>query len=122
MREEKKISPLRSPGGLRRRDFFSQFCDGVHGAALAWLLGHELHPASTLFALPSQEHRMPDLRPRPPHFSPKARAVIHLFMNGGPSQVDLFDPKPMLKKYEGQPPSRELANDIEFIEQAGGMM
>jgi len=43
-------------------------------------------------------------------------------MNGGPSQVDLFDPKPMLKKYEGQPPSRELANDIEFVDQAGGMM
>jgi hypothetical protein len=70
----------------------------------------------------SSESAVADLRPKGPHFSPKAKSVIHLFMNGGPSQVDLFDPKPLLKKYEGQPPSRELANDIEFIEQAGGMM
>jgi hypothetical protein len=38
-----------------------------------------------------------------PHFAPKARRVVHLFMNGGPSQVDTFDPKPMLEKYHGQP-------------------
>ncbi len=41
---------------------------------------------------------------RPPHFPGKARAcVVHLFMNGGPSQVDTFDPKPMLDKYHGRP-------------------
>jgi hypothetical protein len=38
-----------------------------------------------------------------PHFAPKARRVIFLFMNGGMSQVDTFDPKPMLAKYHGQP-------------------
>ncbi len=39
---------------------------------------------------------------RQPHFAPKAKRVIHFFMNGGPSQVDTFDPKPMLTKYDGK--------------------
>ncbi|MCA8988825.1 MAG: DUF1501 domain-containing protein, partial [Planctomycetaceae bacterium] len=39
-----------------------------------------------------------------PHFAPKAKRVIHLFMNGGPFQGDLFDPKPALEKYAGQRP------------------
>jgi hypothetical protein len=38
-----------------------------------------------------------------PHFAPKAKRIIHLFMNGGPSQVDTFDPKPSLEKLNGQP-------------------
>jgi len=40
---------------------------------------------------------------KPPHFAPKAKRIIFLFMHGGPSQVDTFDPKPMLAKYDGQP-------------------
>ena len=43
------------------------------------------------------------LAPKPPHFPAKAKRVIYLFLNGGPSQVDTFDPKPMLDKYNGQP-------------------
>src|SRR6201987_3229662 len=43
------------------------------------------------------------LAPKAPHFQPKAKRVIFLFLNGGPSQVDTFDPKPMLTKYNGQP-------------------
>src|SRR4029079_11639819 len=42
------------------------------------------------------------LLPRAPHFAPRAKHVIHLFMNGGPSPVDTFDPKPLLTKYAGQ--------------------
>jgi hypothetical protein len=42
------------------------------------------------------------LAPRQPHFAPKAKRVIHLFMNGGPSQVDTFDPKPALQKFAGK--------------------
>ena len=42
------------------------------------------------------------LAPKPPHFAAKAQRVIHLFLNGGPSHVDTFDPKPMLDKYHGQ--------------------
>src|SRR5687768_17074554 len=43
------------------------------------------------------------LAPRKPHFPGKAKHVIHLFMNGGPSHVDSFDPKPALTKYAGKP-------------------
>jgi len=52
------------------------------------------------------------LSPKPPHFAPKAKRVIYLFLNGGPSQVDTFDPKPMLDKYNGQPmPSGNLKTE-----------
>ena len=42
------------------------------------------------------------LNPKAPHFRPRAKRIIHLFMNGGPSHVDTFDPKPMLQKYAGK--------------------
>ncbi|MBY0527916.1 MAG: DUF1501 domain-containing protein [Gemmataceae bacterium] len=46
------------------------------------------------------------LAPKLPHFAPKAKRVVHLFMNGGASHVDTFDPKPALDKYHGKPLSR----------------
>src|SRR3984893_13450547 len=42
------------------------------------------------------------LAPRPPHFAGRAKHVIHVYLNGGPSQVDTFDPKPLLRRYAGQ--------------------
>jgi Protein of unknown function (DUF1501) len=52
------------------------------------------------------------LDPKPTHFPAKAKHVIYLFLNGGPSQVDTFDPKPMLTKYHGQPiPSGNLQTE-----------
>ena len=49
---------------------------------------------------------------QPPHFAPRAKRIIHLFMNGGPSQVDTFDPKPMLEKYHGErPPGADLKTE-----------
>jgi hypothetical protein len=42
------------------------------------------------------------LSTRPPHFPARAKHIIHIYLNGGPSQVDTFDPKPLLKKYEGK--------------------
>jgi Protein of unknown function (DUF1501) len=112
---------LRETSLVSRRDFFSSVADGLHAAALAYLFGMDLLAPGGAQASPIEKN-VPDLRPKLPHFAPKAKAVIQLFMNGGPSQVDLFDPKPLLRKYEGQPASREVANDIEFIEQAGGLM
>jgi hypothetical protein len=52
-----------------------------------------------------------DVLPKPPHHAPKATAVIQLFMHGGPSHVDLLDPKPMLSKYDGQTPPAEVLDD-----------
>ena len=52
------------------------------------------------------------LDPKPAHFAPRAKHIIHLFMNGGPSQVDTFDPKPALEKYNGErPPGAELKTE-----------
>ena len=44
------------------------------------------------------------LAAKPSHFAPRAKRIIHLWMNGGPSQVDTFDPKPALEKFAGQRP------------------
>src|SRR5206468_9750706 len=49
------------------------------------------------------------LAPKSPHFPPRAKRVIFLFMNGGPSHVDTFDPKPALAKYAGQPVPESIA-------------
>ncbi len=104
-----------------RRDFFSRFGDGLHGAGLAWLLSSELGFSGR--AQGSEVVRRGyDLTPRASHFPAKAKSVIHLFMNGGPSQVDLFDPKPLLTKYAGSAPPRDLAAQIEFTDQAGGIL
>ena len=54
-------------------------------------------------ASPSSETAATPLAPKSPQFPARAKQVVHLFMNGGPSQVDTFDPKPALEKYHGQP-------------------
>ena len=105
---------------LSRRDFFSRLSDGLHGTALACLLGQDLFAVNP--ALLGGHRETYDLTPRTPHFDGKAKAMIQLFMTGGPSQVDLFDPKPVLEKHAGQPPGRDLIKDILFIADAGGMM
>jgi hypothetical protein len=111
------------PQTLARRDFFSRVVDGLHGAALASLLGADLFSANPAMASVSPDsRRVFDLKPRQPHHAPKAKSVIHLFMNGGPSQVDLFDPKPALEKFAGQPPSRDLASEIRAVRELGGLM
>jgi len=97
---------------MTRRGFFDRMSDGVYGAALASLFLQDRARADATY----------DLRPKKPHFEPKAKAVIHLFMNGGPSQVDLFDPKPALKKFAGSKPGRDIVNQIEFADQIGVMM
>src|SRR5260221_5337680 len=92
---------------LARRDFLSRFATGVHGAALASLLTRDLAVGG---------ERAPavwDLTPKAPHFEPKAKAVIHLFQNGGPSQVDLIDPKPALPEYACSAPSRDIVHQLE---------
>ncbi len=103
---------------VTRRGFFSRISDGVHGAALATLLSDELFAASQA----PHPTVATDLRTRAPHFEPRAKSVIHLFMNGGPSQVDLFDPKPELKKYEGKQAPRDILTKIEFADEVGGLL
>jgi hypothetical protein len=104
-----------------RRDFFGRMSDGLYGAALAWLLGADLFTGNPALA-DEASLKTYDLRPKAPHRPPKAKSIIQLFMNGGPSQVDLLDPKPALEKFAGQSPGRDLASQIRAVREAGGMM
>src|ERR1700758_4096491 len=72
---------------MTRRDLLQTMGAGFGMAGLRGLLAADADPLS----------------PKAPHFPAKAKRVIFLFLNGGPSQVDTFDPKPMLAKYSHQP-------------------
>jgi hypothetical protein len=72
--------------------------NGFGGLALAYLLADKRASAADT----SAGHPADPLAPRPPHYAPKAKSVIFLFMDGGPSQIDTFDPKQRLVKENGQ--------------------
>ena len=78
---------------LTRRHFFGRMATGVGAAAL----GSLLNPG--LFAALGGEAEKPKGPLGAPHFAPKAKRVIYLFMAGGPSQMELFDYKPALEKF-----------------------
>jgi hypothetical protein len=82
-----------------RRDFFNRMSTGAGGAALAALLREDLHGQTT------------------PHFAPKAKRVIYLFQSGAPSQMELFDHKPLLKDMR----STELPGSIRMGQRLTGM-
>src|SRR3954470_19026730 len=77
-----------------RRSFLAQAGGGLGALALASLCAEESRAAS-----PSA---VATEGPKPPHFTPRVKRVIWLFMHGGPSHVDLFDPKPDLVKLAGE--------------------
>ena len=81
---------------LTRRDFLLRSGMGFGAMSLAGLLPTISEAAIGASTAP--------LLPKKPHFPAKAKHVIHLFMNGGPSQVDTFDPKPELTKRHGEKP------------------
>jgi hypothetical protein len=93
---------------LTRRAFLGRYAGCLGTLALADLLAAEGPPAAD------------PLAPKPPHHRPTARAVICLFQHGGPSQMDLFDPKPELTRRHGQPYPGEL--EIHFHTQAGKLL
>src|SRR5260221_1185560 len=88
---------------ITRRWFFRQCGVGLGSIALSSLLGAEHALAKTLPA-----SAINPLAPKQSHFKGKAKRVIYLFMGGAPSQLDLFDYKPALKKYDGQPVPKEV--------------
>lgn len=91
-----------------RRRFLSGGLAGAGAAALAGLLAQDGVRAAEESEIAAGHD--PTL-PRPPHFAPKAKRIIYLYLEGGPSQMDLFDPKPQLNKLDGQPlPESMLAN------------
>ncbi|MCA9186935.1 MAG: DUF1501 domain-containing protein [Pirellulaceae bacterium] len=85
-----RFVPNRTPCGQTRREFLWQVGGGFAGLALIDLLNAAETTTSPLAA-------------RPAHFPAKAKHCVFLFMNGGPSQVDTFDPKPALARHDGEP-------------------
>src|SRR5688572_19390119 len=81
---------------MNRRDFFGRFALGMGGMALFGLLNRDAEGAPPIAANPFKGIL------DKPHFVPKAKRIIYLFMSGGPSQHDLFDYKPLLNKLNGQ--------------------
>ncbi len=86
--------------GQTRRDFLWRAGGGFGGLALIDFLSRSGLSAA---ALGGPAPPATSLAPRPPHFRAKAKRAVFLFMNGGPSQVDTFDPKPALTKWHGKP-------------------
>ena len=83
-----------------RRHFLACGAFGICSTALAWLLNDQ-----QAWGTPAKPNLQPehfDLKPKPPHHRPTAQAMISLWMQGGPSHIDLFDPKPELTKRDGQ--------------------
>jgi hypothetical protein len=96
--------PHPSPFSLNRRSFLARYAGGLGSLALAQLAAEAADP----------------LAPKKPHHAAKAKAVICLFQHGGPSQMDLFDPKPELTKQNGKPHPDKL--ETHFHTQAGKLL
>jgi len=86
-----------------RRSFFTECAGGIGIMALAQLMEREGRGAAA---------EVNPLSPRKPHFAPKAKNVIFMFMEGGPSQLDLFDPKPELQKWSGKPLPESMTKNL----------
>src|SRR5580693_8139489 len=84
-----------STNRVTRRDMLRTMGAGFGVAGLASTL--------SVAATTSLEPTLNPMAPKAPHFPARAKHVIFLFLNGGPSQVDTFDPKPMLDKFNGKP-------------------
>ncbi len=85
---------MRKP--LTRRQALKETAGGLGAVAAGWLLRQENLRAA------SGAGEMPNLLPREPHFAPKAKSCIFIYMGGAPSTIDLFDYKPNLWKYDGK--------------------
>lgn len=88
---------------MNRRSFLNQFAYGIGGFALYDLLARDGYAAISN-----------PLAPKEPHFPAKAKSVIFMFMEGGPSQMDLFDPKPGLQKWHGQSLPDSMTQDLQL--------
>jgi Protein of unknown function (DUF1501) len=90
-----------APLSISRRSFLEKSGLGFGSLALASLLDE--HPLAATLSSGNGPALYNDLKPRRGHFPGKAKSMIQLFQNGGPSQMELFDPKPELTKRNGQP-------------------
>jgi hypothetical protein len=102
------MSPLEEQLTRSRRDFLATSACGLGTLALASLLKQD-----GLLASEADLNAHP-LSQRLAHFAPRAQRCIFIFLEGGPSQMDLFDPKPMLNRYEGKPLPDSIVGNAKF--------
>ena len=96
-----------------RRDFLFEAGCGISGVALAQMLSDQgLLAGDVSEACSAKPLGANPYAVKPPHFKPRAKAVISLFMTGGPSAVDLWDHKPALTKYAGEPLDGKVHGDV----------
>jgi hypothetical protein len=108
------MHPIQEVMHRSRRDFLTGSASGVGLVALASMLADQGALASPI-SPPSATARQDDpLAPRPPHFPAKAKACICIYLEGGPSQIDLFDPKPELNRLDGQPLPESFTKNVRF--------
>ena len=100
------MHPLDKAIYLTRREFFTSTASGIGLLALSSMLQGE--------GLLAAEAPTDPLAPRAPHFAPKAKNCIFIFMEGAPSQIDLFDPKPKLNELHGQPLPESMTKNVRF--------
>ena len=100
----RRVSSVADVQLSHRRRFLRDSACGLGSIALSLLLAEDGHPADAA----------DPLRQREPHFEPTAKNVIFLFQAGGPSQLDLLDPKPSMRRWDGQPLPDSLAGDLEL--------
>jgi hypothetical protein len=95
-----------------RRDFLTTAASGIGGLALANALAGDGLLSQAAAATSSRD--INPLAPKPPHFAPKAKSCICIFMEGAPSQIDLFDPKPKLNELDGQKLPDSMVKNVRF--------
>src|SRR5580700_7674120 len=86
---------------LTRRQALQDAAVGFGALALNAMMAHASEVASS-------KERIYDLKPKPTNFPAKAKNVIFIYVGGGPSTIDMFDPKPILVKYDGKPAPFEI--------------
>ncbi len=101
-----------TPCGRTRREFLWEAGGGFVGTALTTLLATEGFFARTVAGAEREASAASPLAPKAPHFPAKAKACIVLFMYGGVSQVDTFDPKPQLNKHSGKPIPSDVGDAV----------
>ena len=100
---------MSAPGCRTRRHFLAETSLGISSVALSWLLQRDTALAKP--AKPDFEPKSFDTTPKAPPQHGQAQAMISLWMQGGPSHHDMFDPKPEMAKYDGQPFPGEIKYD-----------
>ena len=91
---------------LARRQFLTSSASGLGAAALTSLLADD--------GLLARDRSSDPLAPKPPHFAPKAKSCIFIFLAGAPSHIDLYDPKPVLANRNGQPLPKSMTEQVRF--------